>query len=38
MDAQRPIPRLWIRSAEVGGGVGGGHLGQITMSSCQSFN
>ena len=26
-DARRPVPRLWIRSAEVRGGGGGGRIG-----------
>ena len=38
MDAQRPVPRLWIRSAEVRGGGGGGGGGGMSLGEWEHNN
>ena len=39
MDARRPVPRLWIRSAEVrGGGGGGGGVDVVRRMGTQQQN
>ena len=37
-DARRPVPRLWIRSAEVRGGGGGGGGGGMSLGEWEQNN